>query len=191
MTGAAAERLHSALLGLMLATMMQAAAALRIQATVRGHLARTAALQAAAEESQLLRTALQVRPSADAVTHSLSSMSQSCPWLSLCTRSCCSDTELTSHWPLMTPFAMQPLQPTDVGKEERLGAMRERKRGLLQRELATTRKAVRRRLKEVDGPRMRSDIQHKVPPDWFSVNITIEGDPNRRLIDCGHDGSCY
>jgi hypothetical protein len=90
----------------------------------------------------------------------------------------------------MNPFAMQPLQPTDVSKEERLVAMRERKRGLLQQELATARKAVRRRLKEVDGPRMRSDIQHKVPPDWFSVGITPKGDLNRRRRDCGHDGAC-
>ena len=56
----------------MLATMMQAAAAVRIQATVRGHLARTAALRAAAEESQLLRTALQVR--LHVVTHGLSNI---------------------------------------------------------------------------------------------------------------------
>ena len=53
----------------------------------------------------------------------------------------------------------------DVSKEEHLVAMRERKRGLLQQELVTARKVVRRRLKEVDGPRMRSDIQHQVPPE--------------------------
>ena len=57
---------------------------------------------------------------------------------------------------------MQPQKSTDAVKEQHLVASRERKRGLLQQELATARKAVRRRLKEVDGPRMRSDIQHKV-----------------------------
>jgi hypothetical protein len=85
---------------------------------------------------------------------------------------------------------MQPLQPADVSKEERLVAMRERKRGLLQQELATARRAVRRRLKEVDGPRMRSDIQHKVPPDCIFSRYHTRGGSHRRLRDCGHDGAC-
>jgi hypothetical protein len=53
----------------------------------------------------------------------------------------------------------------DASKEQRLVAIRDKRRGLLQQELGTVRKAVRRRLREVEGPRMRSNIQHKVPPD--------------------------
>lgn len=64
---------------------------------------------------------------------------------------------------------MQPQQSADVSKEQHLIAARERKRGQLQGELASARKAVRRRLKEVEGPQTRSDIQHKVPPDGSVV----------------------
>ena len=57
---------------------------------------------------------------------------------------------------------LRPLESMVIGKEELLVAMRERKRRLLQQELATA-------LKEVDGLRMRSDIQHKVLPLNFPV----------------------
>lgn len=57
---------------------------------------------------------------------------------------------------------MQPQQSTDAAKEQRLLAKRDQKRAALLQDFATAQKTARRQLKEVEGPRMRDQIQHKV-----------------------------
>lgn len=69
---------------------------------------------------------------------------------------------------------MQPRQSADGAKEQRLLAKREQQRAALLQDFATTQKTTRRRLKEVEGPRMRDQIQHKVtsPTEQFGLPST-------------------
>lgn len=133
---------------------MQDAAALRVQAAVRGHLSRKATRLLAEQESKLLHASppqVRLMQSMNAAT--------CCKCAAQPSQYRCARASLVNRFVLQ---AHAQAEATAVAREQRLLAKRDQTRAAVVQDFEKETKTARRRLKELEGPRMRNQIQHKV-----------------------------